>query len=68
MKKLKKIEVFCFSAKNEADQVSLMANSSIFLAIKQKWLEEGLQKGSKLKVTKYEPSMPNQSEMADDYV
>ena len=34
----------------------------------QKWLCQELLKGLKLKVTKYELSTSNQSEMADDYL
>ena len=44
VKKLKKIEFFCFWVKNEADQVSLTANFSIFLATK---LKNGLTRGCK---------------------
>ena len=44
LKNLKKFEFFRFWVKNEADQVSLTANFSIFLATK---LKNGLTRGCK---------------------
>ena len=65
LKNLQEIEFFCFLVKNEADQVSSMGNFSIFLKTK---LKNGFARGLKLKVTKYELSISNQSEMVDDYL
>ena len=68
LKNLKKFEFFRFWVKSEADQVSSMANFSIFYNKPQKWLCQELLKGLSLKVTKYELIISNQSEMADDHL